>query len=343
MEVLIFSNSSRPGVGLKPRRESQRPLLAQHARHCPVLEAGSALGFLVYPPLEEQEAFHVGYQGEGRYRFVYYVNPSGRKWEAVFSVAMVFPIGGIGIFKQDVTFLTRVPTTSQENALLMARTFFVPEDIGTPPGALSLRGAWNFQTPPGWDTVYAPIFNMIERPLAPMLSVRVETDWYAHETEFRYVLQPGEGISGERNMPIGQAFFVPRQDISLRECNAGELAAIRESAEGFSREKAAVKLTTPYGLTYSPHYLRTSRAHSAVIPTVVAAGEASDVEVDQEQEPVSAEQPRSLGFQRTDGDTLPFPAVAPAGRAAPTGRVGRNDPCPCGSGKKYKKCHGDAA
>jgi preprotein translocase subunit SecA len=24
-------------------------------------------------------------------------------------------------------------------------------------------------------------------------------------------------------------------------------------------------------------------------------------------------------------------------RAQP--RVGRNDPCPCGSGKKYKKCH----
>jgi preprotein translocase subunit SecA len=21
-------------------------------------------------------------------------------------------------------------------------------------------------------------------------------------------------------------------------------------------------------------------------------------------------------------------------------QVGRNDPCPCGSGKKYKKCHG---
>jgi preprotein translocase subunit SecA len=22
--------------------------------------------------------------------------------------------------------------------------------------------------------------------------------------------------------------------------------------------------------------------------------------------------------------------------------VGRNDPCPCGSGKKFKKCHGSA-
>ena len=24
-------------------------------------------------------------------------------------------------------------------------------------------------------------------------------------------------------------------------------------------------------------------------------------------------------------------------------KVGRNDPCPCGSGKKYKKCHGVTA
>jgi preprotein translocase subunit SecA len=26
--------------------------------------------------------------------------------------------------------------------------------------------------------------------------------------------------------------------------------------------------------------------------------------------------------------------------AADVPRVGRNDPCPCGSGKKYKHCHG---
>ena len=31
------------------------------------------------------------------------------------------------------------------------------------------------------------------------------------------------------------------------------------------------------------------------------------------------------------------PAHVPIVRAGP--RVGRNDPCPCGSGKKYKKCH----
>jgi SEC-C motif-containing protein len=35
-----------------------------------------------------------------------------------------------------------------------------------------------------------------------------------------------------------------------------------------------------------------------------------------------------------DGRTVPKTVV----RSAP--KVGRNDPCPCGSGKKYKHCHG---
>ena len=31
---------------------------------------------------------------------------------------------------------------------------------------------------------------------------------------------------------------------------------------------------------------------------------------------------------------------ASAGEAGGVPRVGRNEPCPCGSGKKYKQCHG---
>jgi hypothetical protein len=123
-----------------------------------------------------------------------------------------------------------------------------------------LRGATNFQTPPGWDTVYAPVFNMIERPIAPMLVVRVETDWYAHETEFRYVLEPGEGITVTPTVPIGQVFFVPREEVTLRECTAGEVEAIVRSQHEFSQHKAAAAQTTSFGLSYSPHYLRQSRA-----------------------------------------------------------------------------------
>ena len=35
--------------------------------------------------------------------------------------------------------------------------------------------------------------------------------------------------------------------------------------------------------------------------------------------------------------------VATAAVADPYLRVGRNEPCPCGSGKKYKQCHGKLA
>ena len=35
------------------------------------------------------------------------------------------------------------------------------------------------------------------------------------------------------------------------------------------------------------------------------------------------------------------PAASPP-KKLDTSNVDRNDPCPCGSGKKFKKCHGSA-
>ena len=36
----------------------------------------------------------------------------------------------------------------------------------------------------------------------------------------------------------------------------------------------------------------------------------------------------------------PMQGIASRMPSAPAKKVGRNDPCPCGSGKKYKKCCG---
>jgi hypothetical protein len=280
-----------------------------------VLEAGSALGFLVHPPLKENEAFHIGYQGEGRYEFVYHVNVTGSKWETIFSVTFALPIGGFGMRNEEVKFLIPGTPVSREAALLMAQIFLAVDDLGTPAGAVTLRGAWNFQTPSGWDTVYTPVFNVVERPIAPMLVVRVETDWYAHDTGFRYVLQPGEGISGSHSLPIGQVLFLPRDEITLRDCTAEELAEIGRSREEFSREKASAQLKTSYGVPYSPHYLRASRSQNT-----------------------------SRRQGRPSGTTMSETVHEPAARhAAPMRNVGRNDPCPCGSGRKYKKCHGESS
>jgi preprotein translocase subunit SecA len=43
---------------------------------------------------------------------------------------------------------------------------------------------------------------------------------------------------------------------------------------------------------------------------------------------------------RTTARPQPRVSVQPVRREGP--KVGRNDPCPCGSGQKFKKCHGAA-
>jgi preprotein translocase subunit SecA len=47
--------------------------------------------------------------------------------------------------------------------------------------------------------------------------------------------------------------------------------------------------------------------------------------------------PSTAPQQRPGGAAAAGFAMAAAGGMP---RVGRNDPCPCGSGKKYKQCHG---
>jgi uncharacterized protein YecA (UPF0149 family) len=46
---------------------------------------------------------------------------------------------------------------------------------------------------------------------------------------------------------------------------------------------------------------------------------------------------RAMYASRQDR-TIPM-AVAPTQKQLARKRVGRNDPCPCGSGKKFKRCH----
>jgi preprotein translocase subunit SecA len=50
------------------------------------------------------------------------------------------------------------------------------------------------------------------------------------------------------------------------------------------------------------------------------------------REPAPSPRPASVTTSLGRMPTSAVPAAA--------GPVGRNDPCPCGSGKKYKKCHG---
>ena len=49
------------------------------------------------------------------------------------------------------------------------------------------------------------------------------------------------------------------------------------------------------------------------------------------------EEPTGKSAAEADKPKKPAPVVQ---RPKTVNKVGRNDPCPCGSGKKFKQCHG---
>ena len=62
-----------------------------------------------------------------------------------------------------------------------------------------------------------------------------------------------------------------------------------------------------------------------------------------QQEKVKAEMARMKATHDAAAQAAANAGQAERGKPMPVTaekRVGRNDPCPCGSGKKYKVCHG---
>jgi hypothetical protein len=249
-EVLVVPNRFRPGVGLPPARVAQRPWLPQHSRHCPVLEAGSAIGYLVYPALRMDEALQIAY-APSSYHVTYARERRPGQWEDVFQLTFALKVGS---YSADLAVKAgdEAPTDAEVNDLLTA--VVLPQHFGQPPGGVALRGSVDFRTPKGWDTVYAAVVNEITPPTLSVLTVRVETDWYPHSTEFRYVFQPGDMFRVTATQPIGQVFFIPREEPTLRDATKEELAEFSRQQDDFGQEKAVDQLTTPYGLRYSPAY-----------------------------------------------------------------------------------------
>ena len=67
------------------------------------------------------------------------------------------------------------------------------------------------------------------------------------------------------------------------------------------------------------------------------AAQQSGMQMRHGSEPAAEDEPP---MQRSSGRPQPRVTVQPVRRDGP--KIGRNDPCPCGSGQKFKKCHGAA-
>ncbi|WP_044530007.1 preprotein translocase subunit SecA [Herbaspirillum sp. B65] len=87
-----------------------------------------------------------------------------------------------------------------------------------------------------------------------------------------------------------------------------------------------------------------------VIKVVMTVRIQSREEIEAAEESLSGGSPINVNYQHADFDpeAAPEELLAPTVQAASEDgseypKVGRNDPCPCGSGKKYKQCHGKLA
>jgi preprotein translocase subunit SecA len=87
-----------------------------------------------------------------------------------------------------------------------------------------------------------------------------------------------------------------------------------------------------------------------VIKTVFTVQIKSASELDEATETIADDgQVKEMQFkhnQFADGESVPVEQVEHAIAPAPVRegpKIGRNDPCHCGSGKKYKHCHGKIA
>ncbi len=90
--------------------------------------------------------------------------------------------------------------------------------------------------------------------------------------------------------------------------------------------------------------LRTQPRQSAAVSAPVAEEEEQPSEATAEAKPESTPQPPQAQFRELKRTQVANPTMTNADRQTTVQRtvkkIGRNDPCPCGSGKKYKKCCG---
>ena len=246
-EVIVMPDSARAGLGLTPASEPRRAALPQHARFCPVLEDGSRMGYLVYPPLAENESYQVRYIDEGVYEFTFYHDQ-----RPVFVLLRRPSAGGGEAGSQELVHFDEQEGVSRQEARTLVDALVI--NLHTPAGGVGMRGSHDFVTPHGWDTLYTGVLNDLRRPMVPWLAVRVETDWFRQPTEFRYVLQKGDAISAAAHAPVGQVFFVPREEVSMTLASREEAQRLEQERLAYWARKPQLKQRTRYGSRFDRQY-----------------------------------------------------------------------------------------
>jgi preprotein translocase subunit SecA len=166
----------------------------------------------------------------------------------------------------------------------------------------------------------------------------IDAQWIAHLKNIEH-LRTGIGL-------VGYATRNPKNEYKIRGYNL-----FREMWEGIEQtvldKVINMRLTEEQrrqaeeGAEYETALTRAS-ARQRGTPAAQQRAAAARTQVSKLQDAARRAADQLSAAGRAGGAAAsPAPAAAPARKAPPTvPEVGANDPCPCGSGKRYKKCHG---
>ncbi len=265
MDVTLISNQRRPGVGRRPVAENRRAWLPQQARFCPVVEDASRAGFLVYPPLHDDEVLQARRLREDQLRFTFAVTGDDNTSRPLWTMDLTMAAGTGGLDSYDLRFAADELDLNQEQVI--SQLGALTTNLNGPPGAVGLRGAFDFVTPEGWDTFYTGIFNELAPPHVPVMTARIETDWYSQATEFRHVLDVGQTLSVSGTSPIGQVVFAPREPVALIDASESDTARFTEAQQQYWSDRGSKERATNFGTLYTYHYRDLQKEHQGDEPT----------------------------------------------------------------------------
>ncbi|PKN83112.1 MAG: hypothetical protein CVU47_00460 [Chloroflexi bacterium HGW-Chloroflexi-9] len=251
LEVGVVSAGLRGGLGRHPTHENRRAWLPQQTRFCPVVEDVHRFGALLYPPLAPTESAQVVMRDRGEMLITFYVaDELGQRLPAFTARIGAGEPGDID--GAAITLTEHSGAYDEASARTLLTALFA--GANAPPGVIGIRSAYLFVTPDGVDTVVTSLFNDIVRPLVTPLTTRVQTDGESQVLACWYVLKPGLTFSIVGDAPIGQAFFLPREEILSRDASPVEEQQFVETQEQYWAERATKAKTTGYGATFTYHY-----------------------------------------------------------------------------------------
>ncbi|HUS31960.1 MAG TPA: SEC-C metal-binding domain-containing protein [Kofleriaceae bacterium] len=169
------------------------------------------------------------------------------------------------------------------------------------------------------------------------------------QKEQPFLLQHAAAVRSEHGDAVGEAAVFYATLVWAMFDRIGDGTLPRLTAQNLAEADRVVteELSKVEGLADKPPHERVAPALVATQPHIYA--KLSELLMEDVKEAAMTADTASTIIKPTEVVVEAFDAAISGrrpgerqGTIVATNKVGRNEPCPCGSGKKYKKCHGEA-